>query len=206
MVWIKCNISFNMSSGAQLQPLPTSKWPQPHVHGGSRWWRPPLPTCPPPSPTGGVSGTGLCTWTVHLAQTDWNVRPPMRIWQWAVPTGGKGLHGRLDGRVGRAVLPVNHSNCPDLPPGLAAFLIPRKADHLSFNVLQSVQCCLPGEEWNKKPCFFFIYIFYFSYLIGLHFFGTSVFPCLFRYGWLLEESEFPVTWMPLPFRFWSRKD
>lgn len=123
------------STGAQLQPLPTSKWPQPHVHGGARGWGRTLPACSSPSPSGGVSGPGICTWPVYLVKTDWELHPAVWLRQWALQTRGQSLHRRLDGGVGGAVLPVHHPDGPDLSVGFAAFLLPWKAHHLPVDVL-----------------------------------------------------------------------
>lgn len=110
--------------GAQLQPLPTSKRPQPHVYGGSGGRGPALPARPPPSPPGGVPGAGICTRPVHLVKTDRELHSPVRLRQRALPTRGQSLHGRVDGGVGRAVLPVHHADGPDLSVGFTALLLP----------------------------------------------------------------------------------
>ena len=123
------------SPGAQLQPLPTSKRPQPHVHGGPGGRGPALPARPPPSPPGGVSGAGIRSRAVHVVKTDGELHPAVWLRQRALQTRRQSLHGRLDGGVGRAVLPVDHSDRPDLSVGLTALLLPRETHHLPVHVL-----------------------------------------------------------------------
>lgn len=121
--------------GAQLQPLPTSKRPQPHVHGGSGGRGPALQARSPSSPPRGVSGPGICTRPVHLVKTDRKLHSPVWLRQRALQTRGQSLHRRMDGGVGRAVLPVDHSDGPDLSVGFTALLLPRTAHHLPVYVL-----------------------------------------------------------------------
>lgn len=121
--------------GAKLQPLPTSKRPQPHVHGGSRGWGPALPTSSPSSPPGGVSGPGICTWPVYLVKTGWELHSPVWLRQRALPPGGQSVYRCMDGGMGCAVLPVHHPDGPDLSAGFTALLLPWKAHHLPLHVL-----------------------------------------------------------------------
>lgn len=145
-------ISHHISSaGAQLQPLPASKRPQPYVYGGSCRWGPTLPACPPSSPPGGVSGPGVRTRSVYLVETNWKLYSSVRLWQWALSTRGQSFHRRMDGSVGCIVLPVNHSDRPDLSAGFTAFLLPWAAHHLPVHVLQSIQCCILGKL-NIQHC------------------------------------------------------
>lgn len=141
-----------LSPGAQLQPLPTSKRPQPHVHGGPGGRGPALPARPPSSPPGGVPGIGIGTRPVYLVKADWELHSPVWLRQRALPTRGQSLHGCVDGSVGRAVLPVDHPDSPDVSVGFTALLLPGKAHHLPIYVLQSVQCCLPGK-WKIYSTF-----------------------------------------------------